>query len=46
MDLDVSMLPLEFQTPDVVWASPPCTEYSHAKTRSKKDYANRLFKKH
>jgi site-specific DNA-cytosine methylase len=31
MDLDIKMLPLEFQNPDVIWASCPCTEYSHAK---------------
>ena len=47
MDLDVSMLPLEFQTPDVVWASPPCTEYSHAKRRGERKiaYANRIVNK-
>ena len=32
-DLNIKMLPKEFQNPDIVWASPPCTEYSHAKRR-------------
>ena len=30
LEFDVSMLPLEFQTPDVIWASPPCTTFSVA----------------
>ncbi|MFA6023578.1 MAG: DNA cytosine methyltransferase [Candidatus Pacearchaeota archaeon] len=31
LDFNILMLPKEFRNPDVVWASPPCTEYSHAK---------------
>ena len=34
---ETSMLPQEFKHPDVVWASPPCTEYSHAKSRGVRD---------
>ena len=32
---------------DVIWASPPCTEYSRAKTvgERKIDYANKIVKK-
>lgn len=30
LKFDVSMLPPEFQHPDVVWASPPCTTFSVA----------------
>lgn len=28
LHLDISMIPFK---PDIIWASPPCTEYSHAK---------------
>ena len=30
LDFEIDMLPKEFQNPDVVWASPPCTKYSVA----------------
>ena len=33
--------------PDVIWGSPPCTEYSRAKTKGirKLDYADKLVSK-
>ena len=47
MDLEISMFPLEYQTPDIIWASVPCTQYSHAKRRGvrKIDYANKIVLK-
>lgn len=47
LNFDISMLPKEFQNPDIVWASPPCTEYSHAKRRGirKIEYANKVVLK-
>lgn len=33
LKLDISMLPKEFQSPDVIWASPPCTTFSVASIR-------------
>lgn len=30
LDFDINMLPDEFKSPDVVWASPPCTTFSVA----------------
>ena len=42
MEFDIDKIPKEFQRPDVIWASPPCIEYSHAKRRGvrKIDEAN------
>ena len=47
LKFDISMLPKEWQTLDVIWASPPCTEYSKAKSRGKRniEYANSIVKK-
>ena len=47
LNFDVSMLPEEFRHPDIVWASPPCTEYSKAKSQGKRDIegANRIVLK-
>lgn len=33
LDFKISMLPKEFQHPDIVWASPPCTTFSVASLR-------------
>jgi hypothetical protein len=30
LDFDISMLPEEWRTPDIIWASPPCTAFSIA----------------
>ena len=30
LNFDIKMLPKEFRTPDVIWASPPCTSFSVA----------------
>ena len=30
MNFDISLLPLEFQNPFIIWASPPCTTFSVA----------------
>lgn len=47
LDLDISMIPKEFRRPDVFWASPPCTEYSKAKSQGKRnlEYADSVVKK-
>ena len=47
LDFDISMLPEEFQHPDVIWASPPCTQYSHAKRTGIRDIegANKIVEK-
>ena len=44
MDLELKDIPF---IPDVVWASPPCTEYSHAKKRGVRDIegANKIVLK-
>ena len=44
---NISMLPEQFKTLDVIWASPPCTEYSHAKRRGVRDIkrANEVVEK-
>lgn len=46
-NLNITDLPIEFQTPDVVWASPPCTQYSHAKRTGVRDLvgANKTVRK-
>jgi len=44
MDLELKDIPF---IPDIVWASPPCTEYSHAKRRGVRDIegANKIVLK-
>ena len=44
LTLGINEVPFE---PDVIWASPPCTEYSHAKRRGVRDIdgANRIVLK-
>ena len=47
LDFTIDMLPEEFKQPDVFWASPPCTQYSHAKRTGVRDlkYADKVVKK-
>ena len=44
LKLDISMIPFK---PDIIWASPPCTEYSHAKRKGvrKIEEANKIVLK-
>jgi len=37
MDFTIDMLPKEFRNPDIIWASPPCIQYSHAKRSGIRD---------
>jgi len=47
MDLTAKEINCLFGEPDVIWASPPCTEYSHAKRRGvrKIEEANKIVMK-
>jgi hypothetical protein len=47
LELTIEDLPEEFRNPTIVWASPPCTEYSHAKRRGVRnlEYANKVVLK-
>lgn len=47
MDLTAKEITCLFGEPDIIWASPPCTEYSHAKRRGirKIEEANKIVMK-
>jgi len=47
LDLTIKEITCLFGEPDVIWASPPCTEYSHAKRRGVRDIggANKIVLK-
>jgi len=47
LELTIKEITCLFGEPDVIWASPPCTEYSHAKRRGVRDIkgANKIVLK-
>lgn len=47
MDLTIQEITCLFGEPDIIWASPPCTEYSHAKRKGvrKIEEANKVVLK-